>query len=105
MHCHKIFDLTYIEIEKLNSDTAKGQGDEGGMEYRDMSRLLPGECGIVMRICGKCGMKRRLQDLGLVEGTRVLCLQKSPLGDPTAFSIRGAVIALRAEDASNIEIQ
>lgn len=75
------------------------------MEYRDMSRLLPGECGIVMHICGKSGIKRRLQDLGLVEGTRVMCLQKSPLGDPTAFSIRGAVIALREEDSSKIEIQ
>lgn len=72
------------------------------MENRCLSVLNPGECGVVCRLSGENGIKRRLQDLGLVEGTKVLCLQRSPLGDPTAFSVRGAVIALREEDASNI---
>jgi ferrous iron transport protein A len=50
-------------------------------------------------------MRRRLQDLGLIEGTEVLCVRKSPLGDPIAFYIRGAVIALRSEDSSHVHIQ
>ena len=70
-----------------------------------LSVLNPGEYGVVSGLSGESGIKRRLQDLGLVEGTKVLCLQRSPLGDPTAFSIRGAVIALREEDSSNILIQ
>lgn len=49
-------------------------------------------------------MRRRLQDIGLIEGTEVECLQKSPSGDPTAYLIRGAVIALRSEDAAQILI-
>lgn len=49
-------------------------------------------------------MRRRLQDIGLIEGTKVKCLQKSPAGDPVAYLIRGAVIALRSEDSSNILI-
>ena len=44
----------------------------------------------------------RLEDIGLVPGTKVTCLQKSPLGDPVAFRIRGAVIALRSDDAAGI---
>ena len=44
-------------------------------------------------------LRRRLLDIGLVEGTNVECLQKSPAGDPVAYLIRGAVIALRSEDA------
>ena len=70
-----------------------------------LSVLNPGECGVVSGLSGENGINRRLQDLGLVEGTKVLCLQRSPLGDPTAFSIRGAVIALREEDSSNIFIK
>lgn len=45
---------------------------------------------------------RRLLDMGLIEGTRISCLQKSPAGDPVAYLIRGAVIALRSEDSSQI---
>ena len=47
-------------------------------------------------------MRRRLLDMGLIEGTRVSCLQKSPAGDPVAYLIRGAVVALRSEDSSQI---
>ena len=47
-------------------------------------------------------MRRRLQDIGFIPGTAVTCLQRSPLGDPTAYRIRGTVIALRREDAKNI---
>lgn len=49
-------------------------------------------------------IRRRLQDIGLIEGTDVECLLKSPAGDPVAFLIRGSVIALRSEDSSNILI-
>ena len=61
-----------------------------------------GERLIVDNIDGKPDMRRRLADLGLVEGTRVDCLMVSPLGDPTASRIRGAVIALRRADAYGI---
>lgn len=47
-------------------------------------------------------MRRRLQDIGLIEGTNVECLLKSPSGNPVAYLIRGAVIALRQEDSSSI---
>ena len=47
----------------------------------------------------------RLKDLGIVKGTRVRCLLKSPLGEPKAYLIRGAVFALRREDAEGILIK
>ena len=43
-----------------------------------------------------------LQDIGLVHGTVVKCLGASPLGDPSAYLIRGAVIALRSQDAAGV---
>ncbi len=47
-------------------------------------------------------IRRRMLDLGLISDTVVEALQKSPSGDPIAYNIRGAVIALRSEEASKI---
>ncbi len=49
--------------------------------------------------------RRRLLDLGLISDTEVEALQKSPSGDPTAYHIRGTVIALRSEEASKIMVE
>jgi len=48
---------------------------------------------------------RRLLDLGLVPGTTVRVLRVSPLGDPKAYLIRGAVIALRDTDARQVLVK
>ena len=70
-----------------------------------LSRLSPGDTATVAGLNTIGDMRRRLQDIGLIEGTTVRCLQRSPLGDPTAFLIRGAVIALRAMDSAGVLIQ
>lgn len=49
--------------------------------------------------------RRRMLDLGLITDTEVEALQKSPSGDPIAYHIRGAVIALRSEEASKILVE
>lgn len=48
---------------------------------------------------------RRLQDLGVVRGTKIKCILRSPLGDPTAYKIRGAIVAIRDEDAQNVLVE
>jgi ferrous iron transport protein A len=50
-------------------------------------------------------IRRRMLDLGLISDTEVEALQKSPSGDPIAYYIRGAVIALRSEEASKILVE
>ncbi len=47
-------------------------------------------------------MRRRLQDLGMIDGTRVECRQKSPGKGPIAYLVRSTVYALRREDARRI---
>ena len=49
----------------------------------------------VVRLDTKGDLRRRFMDIGLVEGTPVECLRKSPAGDPKAYLIRGAVLAIR----------
>lgn len=48
-------------------------------------------------------MRRRLMDLGFTRGATVRCLFCAPLGEMRAYLIRGAVIALRREDAALIQ--
>ena len=69
-----------------------------------LSRLPEGEGARVRALRLSGGMRRRLQDLGLVASTRVTCIQRAAAGDPTAYLIRGAVIALRETDAARIEV-
>lgn len=71
---------------------------------KSLSDLKQGQSARVTSLLSKGSIRRRLQDIGLIEGTEVECLQRSPAGDPVAYLIRGAVIALRSEDSSNVLI-
>ncbi len=59
----------------------------------------------VKELLAKGILRRRLLDLGIIEGTQVEVLARSPSGDPTAYFIRGAVIALRVEIGSTILVE
>ncbi len=70
-----------------------------------LSDILPGERAVIGHLETKGDMRRRLLDIGLTENTVVECVGKSPLGDPSAYLIRGAVIAIRAEDGGTVCIK
>lgn len=69
---------------------------------RSLDEIKPGESAVVNSLQAHGSMRRRLLDIGLVEGTRVECVGKSPLGDPAAYLIRGAVIAIRSADSRDV---
>jgi len=69
-----------------------------------LADLTQGDTATVSKITSSGSIRRRLQDIGLIPGTKIECIQKSPLGDPVAYLIRGAVIALRSEDSSCVII-
>ena len=71
---------------------------KGGLTVKTLKDIDPGAAAAVKEIT----VRRRLLDIGLTPGTRVECIGKSPGGDPKAFLIRGAVIALREEDCAGI---
>ena len=70
-----------------------------------LDMLREGESGRVIRLENKGALRRRLQDIGVINGTVIKCVSDSPFGDPRAYLIRGAVIALRNNDSKDIEIQ
>ncbi|PKM90869.1 MAG: ferrous iron transport protein A [Firmicutes bacterium HGW-Firmicutes-12] len=68
--------------------------------------LLPtGSFGRIKELRAQDNLRRRMLDLGLISNTLVESLRRSPSGDPTAYQIRGAVIALRSEEAANIFVE
>lgn len=58
----------------------------------------------VISIEAKGELRRRFFDLGIIEGTNIEALYRSPFGDPTAYLIRGTVIAMREEESEKINV-
>ncbi len=75
------------------------------MQYCYLCDIAPGQSAVVCKLLSEGSMRRRLLDIGLINDTTVECVGQSPLGDPKAFLIRGAVIAIRSEDCRNIIIK
>ena len=73
-------------------------------DARSLWQLAPGHRAWVGELSAQGELRRRLRDLGFVPGAQVECLGKSPLGDPAAYRVRGAVVALRRRDAQVIAL-
>lgn len=72
------------------------------MNHLNLAALREGQQAMVTSIQQSGPMARRLRDMGLTKGTPVRCLHLSPFGDPVAYLVRGAVIALRREDSRQV---
>lgn len=75
------------------------------MYERTLNTVCPGETVRIHALQSKSGIRRRLLDMGFTEGTPAACLYRSPAGDPTAYYVRGSIVALRQEDAKMILIR
>lgn len=75
--------------------------------YPTLKELQPGEEAVVVGISRACRglQRRRLMDLGIIPGTIISTEMRSASGDPTAYKIRGATIALRKNQSSAIFIE
>jgi ferrous iron transport protein A len=70
-----------------------------------LRELEMGKKGKVTELRLEGAERRRLLDLGLAIGSEIEAVRKSPLGDPVAYRVRGAVVALRKEQAEKVEVQ
>ena len=70
-----------------------------------LSELKVGEECIVTGFEAGASGKQRFMDLGLTKGARVSCIGASPFGNPRAYLIRGAIIAIRNIDARTVRVK
>ena len=75
------------------------------MKETTLDRLELGQSAVICSIDAENSERRRLLDLGLIDGTRIETVLLSPSSDPKAYCFRGAVIALRNCDARKIRIR
>ena len=66
-----------------------------------LDRIKPYGFARVIRLIDSAA-RERLESLGVTEGVTISRLFSAPCGDPTAYAVRGSVIAIRAEDAKHI---
>ncbi len=76
---------------------------EGTMTTLD--RLARGRSGVIVRIGGDRALRRRLLDMGLVQGETVTLAAVAPLGDPIELSVKGYHLSLRKSEARLIEVE
>ena len=67
-----------------------------------LDKIPTGEFAVIVNVDTQISLKQRLYDIGLVPGTKIKVVHQSPAGNPRAYLVRGAVIALRNCDAKNI---
>lgn len=75
------------------------------MRKNTLNQLKKGERAIIKGIELEGAIKRRLLDIGLIKESIIECVLESPLKDPKAYWIRGALIAIRGNDAKKIFIE
>ena len=69
-----------------------------------LDKLDIDRCATILNLDCTGDLRRRLLDLGLVNGTNIKASFKSPIGNPIAYEVRGTTIALRKEDSKLISI-
>lgn len=101
-------EIILAPVFALNISVAEIPESEKGIEkYKRLSSLKQGEEGIVIGISKACRgqQRRRLMDLGVIPGSRIKAELTSAGGDPVAYNIRGALVALRKQQANLIFIK
>ena len=69
-----------------------------------LSELGTGERGVIVKVSGHGGFRRRIREMGFVRGNKVKVILNAPLRDPIEYEIIGYKISLRRAEASNIEV-
>jgi ferrous iron transport protein A len=70
-----------------------------------LDKLKPGKSGIVVGINTVGALRRRIIDMGITPGAKVIMKKKAPFGDPIEINVRGYNLSLRTSEAKEIEIE
>ena len=69
-----------------------------------LSELQTGEKGVIVRVHGHGSFRKRLIEMGFIQGKEVTVVLNAPLKDPIEYEIIGYRISLRREEADRIEV-
>ena len=69
-----------------------------------LSNLKTGEKGVIVKVLGHGGFRKRIIEMGFIKGKEVEVLQNAPLQDPVIYKLMGYEVSLRHQEADMIEI-
>ena len=69
-----------------------------------LSELRTGEKGVIVKVLGHGGFRKRIVEMGFIKGKVVEVLLNAPLQDPVKYKIMGYEVSLRHKEADMIEI-
>ena len=69
-----------------------------------LSELNTGEKGVIVKVLGHGGFRKRIVEMGFIKGKTVEVLLNAPLKDPIKYKVLGYEISLRRQEASMIEV-
>ena len=69
-----------------------------------LSELRTGEKGVIVKVLGHGGFRKRIVEMGFIKGKTVEVLLNAPLKDPIKYKVLGYEISLRRQEAEMIEI-
>ncbi|HEX69070.1 hypothetical protein B6U74_01045 [Candidatus Bathyarchaeota archaeon ex4484_205] len=72
---------------------------------KKLSELKPGEKATIVKVQGSRALRRRLLDMGVIRGTEIEMVRKSPLGDPLEFLVKGYNLSLRKTECENVYVE
>ena len=73
-------------------------------ESTQLHLLRPGQRATVTKITGISALRRRFIEMGIIKGETILIERHAPLGDPIEYFVKGYHLALRKEEAAQIEV-
>lgn len=71
---------------------------------RTLREAQPGETVLVAKLSGSGPVRRRLMDMGITRGTKILVRKVAPFGDPIEITVRHYELSLRKTEAEHIEL-
>ena len=78
--------------------------EKKGRKTMRLSELNTGEKGVIVKVLGHGGFRKRIVEMGFIKGKTVEVLLNAPLRDPIKYKVMGYEISLRRQEAEMIEI-
>ena len=69
-----------------------------------LSELKTGEKGVIVKVLGHGGFRKRIIEMGFIKGQQIEVLQNAPLQDPVKYRIMGYEVSLRHHEANQVEV-
>ncbi len=72
---------------------------------KTLKDIRVGESATVVKLEGEGAIRRRIMDMGITKGTKILVKKVAPLGDPLELTVRGYQLSIRKADAKKILVE